>query len=604
MIVPMKKIAFLIHHKTYDQFLVELQQLGVVDVVDRGVEPDTATAAAIQKLQQIDKYIKLLTAKQKNTETKRSHLNATEIISLLNKQQSEFDSLKQKIALLDKLYKTLLPWGEFSKDEINRLEQHGYKTRFFEVSERKFKPEWEQQYYLEVIHRAEGTVYFIIMQAENAVIQIEADEIKAPEFSASQVLLEKNKLAAQLADITKFYAEESASLIPVLASEKLQLENKISFEKVISNTNKEAADRLMIIEGWVPNPKVKEVESFMNNQEIFYLLGEPTQNEKAPVLLHNNSFSRLFEPIGKLYSLPNYNELDLTPFFAPFFMLFFGFCLGDTGYGLLFLIGASLYKPRASAVFKPFLTLIQWLGGATIIFGIISGTFFGLNLIEMIDAGQLGWMHGMRSYMLDSKKMFYFALILGAIQIVYGMVIKTMNLWKQYTFKHALSTIGWIILIVGSLALYAANNESNAGVLKIAQYVVFAVSGILILFMNNPGKNLLVNFGGGLWDVYSIATGVLGDLLSYIRLFALGVSSAILGYVFNDLALQMSGSTPVVSQIVFILILLIGHGLNIFMAALGAFVHPMRLTFVEFYKNAGFAGGGKAYNPFMRKSEA
>jgi V/A-type H+-transporting ATPase subunit I len=121
--------------------------------------------------------------------------------------------------------------------------------------------------------------------------------------------------------------------------------------------------------------------------------------------------------------------------------------------------------------------------------------------------------------------------------------------------------------------------------------------------MNNPGKNIFVNFGGGLWEVYSIVTGVMGDLLSYIRLFALGVSSAILGYVFNDLALQMSGSTPVVSQLVFVLILLIGHGLNIFMATLGAFVHPMRLTFVEFYKNAGFAGGGKAYNPFAQKTQ-
>lgn len=604
MIVPMKKIAFLIHHKNYDAFLVDLQQLGVVDVADRGAEPDAATAEAIQKLQQIDRYIKFLTAKQKKADSTECQLNASEILTLLNKQQGEFDALRQKIALLEKLYKTLLPWGEFSKDEINRLEQNGYKIRFFEASEKKFKAEWEQQYYLEVIHRAEGTVYFIVVQPDNTLLELEADELKAPEFSASEVLREKNALVDQLKSVESFYANEAAAMIPVLTSEKIQLENKISFDRVISNTSKEASDRLMIIEGWVPEPKVSEVESFMSQQEIFFLIDEPAENEKVPVLLRNNSFSRLFEPIGKLYSLPNYKELDLTPFFAPFFMLFFGFCLGDTGYGLLFLIGASLYKPRASEVFKPFLTLIQWLGGATIIFGIVSGTFFGLNLIEMIDAGQLGWMHGMREYMLDSKKMFYFALILGAIQIVYGMVIKTMNLWKQYSFKHALSTIGWIVLIIGSLVLYALKNESNIGLITMAQYAVFAVSGVLILFMNNPGKNLLVNFGGGLWDVYSIATGVLGDLLSYIRLFALGVSSAILGYVFNDLALQMSGSTPVLSQIVFILILLIGHGLNIFMAALGAFVHPMRLTFVEFYKNAGFAGGGKAYNPFMRKSEA
>jgi V/A-type H+/Na+-transporting ATPase subunit I len=110
----------------------------------------------------------------------------------------------------------------------------------------------------------------------------------------------------------------------------------------------------------------------------------------------------------------------------------------------------------------------------------------------------------------------------------------------------------------------------------------------------------LTNFGLGLWNTYNMATGLLGDLLSYIRLFALGISSAILGFVFNSLAVSMSGSIPVVSAIVMVIILVFGHSINLFMSGLGAFVHPMRLTFVEFYKNAGFTGGGKKYNPFRK----
>ena len=97
-------------------------------------------------------------------------------------------------------------------------------------------------------------------------------------------------------------------------------------------------------------------------------------------------------------------------------------------------------------------------------------------------------------------------------------------------------------------------------------------------------------------------TGILGDLLSYIRLFALGIASAILGFVFNSLAVSMSGDIPVVSVLIMIIILAIGHAINIFMSGLGAFVHPMRLTFVEFYKNAGFTGGGRKYQPFRRMS--
>jgi V/A-type H+/Na+-transporting ATPase subunit I len=109
-----------------------------------------------------------------------------------------------------------------------------------------------------------------------------------------------------------------------------------------------------------------------------------------------------------------------------------------------------------------------------------------------------------------------------------------------------------------------------------------------------------MNVGVGLWNTYNMVTGILGDLLSYIRLFALGISSAIMGFVFNSLAVEMSGSIPVLNILIMVVILVIGHGINIFMSGLGAFVHPMRLTFVEFYKNAGFAGGGKQYNPFRK----
>lgn len=134
-------------------------------------------------------------------------------------------------------------------------------------------------------------------------------------------------------------------------------------------------------------------------------------------------------------------------------------------------------------------------------------------------------------------------------------------------------------------------------------YVVAGVAGSFIFLFNNLKRNIFINIGAGLWDTYNTATGLLGDTLSYIRLFALGISSAVLGLVFNDLAVNMSGDIPVVKQLVMLIILLFGHSVNLFMAGLGSFVHPMRLTFVEFYKNAGFEGGGKKYQPFRRRTE-
>jgi V/A-type H+/Na+-transporting ATPase subunit I len=198
--------------------------------------------------------------------------------------------------------------------------------------------------------------------------------------------------------------------------------------------------------------------------------------------------------------------------------------------------------------------------------------------------------------------LFYLSIILGAIQIMFGMILKAVNETIQFGWKYAVGTYGWITLIIGSLLVYLVSVVTGVTMdqLRPVLYTVIAIASVMILLLNNLNRNILANFGLGLWNTYNMATGLLGDLLSYIRLFALGISSAILGFVFNSLALSMSGSVPVVSVIVMIIILLFGHGINLFMSGLGAFVHPMRLTFVEFYKNAGFSGGGKRYNPFRK----
>lgn len=601
MIVPMKKYTFLIHHKEYRKFLQDLQDLGMVDVMDKGIEPDEETNCEIQRISQFNRVIKILESHLQEETAEKTDMMPGTILKNVLQMDAETETIHQKISALDKAYRALSPWGDFSVELIRKLEEMGFLLRFYSVSKKKFRAEWRHQYPLEVISHSEGKTHFVIVHRKGETIDIDAEEVKAPERSASEVLEEKKKLEARIEEIETFYRENAAAFLPVIEKAKIDTENRISFDNALRSADKQAEDKLMVLEGWVPEPKHKQVERFLDEQEVFYLSNAPEKGDKVPIMLRNSKYSSLFEPISKLYSLPKYSEMDLTPFFAPFFMLFFGFCLGDAGYGLLFLIVGTLIKPRMKKDMKRIISLMQWLGASTIIFGAISGTFFGINLIEVAEEGRVDWLVSLRDLMLDSEKMFYFALLLGGLQIIYGMCIKAANIIRQRGFKYALSTFGWILLIVGSIVLYAIQNKNNTGMITILFYALLGVSGILILFLNNPDKNVFINFGGGLWDVYSIATGVMGDLLSYIRLFALGVSSAILGYVFNDLAMQMSGDIPVLSQLIFLVILLIGHGLNIFMASLGAFVHPMRLTFVEFYKNAGFEGGGKSYNPFRRK---
>ena len=222
-----------------------------------------------------------------------------------------------------------------------------------------------------------------------------------------------------------------------------------------------------------------------------------------------------------------------------------------------------------------------------------------MNLfIKNAEAG-LPFIRGFRHLMQEPLNMFYLALIIGALQIIFGIFVKVLNTIQRNGLKYAASPIGWLILIF-TLLINALGLFDRIG-LKYLFYGLLAISGILILILNKPGEGFISRFGGGLWDSYGMVTGLFGDLLSYIRLFALGISSAILGFVFNDISLQLLG-IPWIGWLLFMIILIAGHSINLFLAVLGGFIHPMRLTFVEFYKNAGFEGGGKEYKPFFTKN--
>ena len=359
-----------------------------------------------------------------------------------------------------------------------------------------------------------------------------------------------------------------------------------------------AGEKLMLLEGWVPARNKIEIEAFLDSSHVYYELSDPTPEDNVPIELNNKGFFSWFEPICKLYMLPKYNELDLTPFFAPFFMVFFGLCLGDSGYGLFLFAGATAYRLMAkklTASTKSIISLIRVLAASTFFCGLLTGTFFGANIYD------LDWPIVQRlkhAVFMDNNDMFQLSLILGVIQIMFGMVLKAVNQTIQFGFKYAVATIGWIILLL-SMGVSALLPEilPMGGTVHL---VILGIAGVMIFLFNTPGKNVFLNIGLGLWDSYNMVTGLLGDVLSYVRLFALGLSGGILAGVFNSLATGMSPDNAVLGPIVMVLIFVIGHAINIFMNVLGAMVHPMRLTFVEFFKNSGYEGGGKEYKPFKK----
>ena len=595
----MKKLTFLVYYKEYEQFLERLRELGVVHIFTKsqGVAENQELqnrirlagryAAAIKFLQGLN-----VVADKHEGEAKTGEKALELLTELQNKQQQ----LAHKRQALEKEIASLEPWGDFEAENIERLRKAGYVVNFYICSEKQFNDEWISDYNATVINKIGSKVYFVTITSDKETPELEVEYAKLPEKSLSGLKAAVESMISDINNIESNINGLAKKSISDLEVAQKKIYSEIEFSKVVLTGDSLADNKLVLLEGWVPEVKSEDVKSFMDNQGAYYEISAPTPEDNVPILFKNDKFSRLFEPIIRLYMLPKYNELDLTPFFAPFFMLFFGLCLGDTGYGAFMVLAVTVYRLMAkniSSGMKPILTLVQILGASTMVCGLLTGTCFGFNLYDI----QLPFLQKMKETIaLDNQQMFNLSLILGGIQIIFGMMLKAVNQTIQLGFKYAVGTIGWIFVILSSAIAFAGAMEMGGTV-----HMVFVVVGLLMAYLyNSPGKNVFVNIGLGLWDSYNMATGLLGDILSYVRLFALGLSGGILASVFNSLASGMSPDNVIAGPIVMVLIFVIGHSINIFMNVLGAMVHPMRLTFVEFFKNSGYEGGGKEYSPFKK----
>lgn len=628
MIQPMQHLSLLVFYKDYSSFVEELRGRGVLHIYEdkKKSAENVELGKKLVLLRQVNEISRLFVKRSRENaclpegqalqweqassardrllfycrlfqmdNILKEEVTDGEVISFLENRFKEVEQIKQRLAALEKEAAVYAPWGKLPREQMAALEKAGWELRFYSVASRKYLPEWETQFNSFVIHVDKGVTYFVTVMPQQVGQGPEADVVHFPAMDLEEIERQEIEMQARQALLEKALTEAAALSVGYLAGIRTEILESTDMLKVRDASRQLLEEKVVALEGWVPEANKADMDAWLAGKDVVYQWKEPSPEDRPPILLKNNSFARLFEFIGELYSLPDYREIDLTPFFAPFFVLFFGFCLGDAGYGLLILLAVTLYKLKAKPSFRPVLSLAQWLGFSTVVMGMVGGTFFGISLLD----AKVAWLERFKAYMLDSQQLFNLALVIGVLQIVFGMCLKVANLWKQFGLPAALSTIGWLVAILGGGACYWLSSQGYE--VTVPAYAILIVAGLLVFVFNNLHRNVLVNVGAGIWDTYNMVTGLLGDTLSYIRLFALGISSAVLGLVFNDLALNMSGDIPVLKQILMLVILVFGHGVNLFMACLGSFVHPMRLTFVEFYKNAGFEGGGKKYRPFSKR---
>ena len=576
MIEKMTRYSFVVLSADADGFLQELQKTGIVDI-KRSAKPVDARSGEL---------LALIGARKEEMECIAKCSDAAIL------------DLQAKKAALEKEAASIEPWGEYDADALRAL---GLSLNFYAVPSRKYQEDWEERWAVQKVSETDGTSYFVII-GDNSGFPLKP--LPAPARTPSGIAAEIAAVQAEIAGHTAELENRKGEL-PALQRQVDDLTAQLG-RYLASVTGESAAESILtVFEGFAPTSDDEALQAELDKMDVVYLTSAATTEDKPPIKLRNNWFTRQFEVLTGMYGMPVYNEFDPTVFLSIFFLLFFAMCMGDAGYGLL-LIAIGLFLKGKSGGLAKLWSLIVTLGAGTVVVGLVMGGFFGMDLSTK--AWVPGWL---KSIMITGDitiggstyaKQMVLALLIGVLHLCLAMIMKAVWAVKRDGFKNSLGTLGWTLLIVGgivclSIGLPGIISESAMKWLLIG---IAGVSALGIYLFNKWGRNPLMNIGAGLWDTYSMASGLMGDVLSYIRLYALGLSGGMLGSTFNQIAEMVKGPSPTWQWLPFILIIIIGHALNLAMSCLGAFVHPLRLNFVEFFKNSDYQGRGRQYNPLKQ----
>ena len=614
MIGKMTKYTFLVYHKEYDSFLEKLREQGVLHVKQResGEAVDNSQLQSLlSRKTQLDELKKdmLNTLGRTEAQNTSTATDIEEVMAVFAQYGAKRNAMTLEQNNIQAEYDLLLPWGKIDWERIKQIDEAGYNVAFY--SSTNIPLEDQKAFNLIEVGESGSRLLFMAFNPKDTTVELMAEKIVLPHKDIDQLF---NDIEAQKAKIHALDEEKKNYAVAHLQDVNnalSQLQDSINLEHVKLNTGAEAEQHVCLLEGFCPSDKAEALNNMLETQGIWYSHHEATREDKAPVKLINNKLVSLFEALTRMYGMPSATDVDPTAILSIFFTLFFATCVADAGYGIILTLlsladikmGGKIGKVLFGVNFK----LVLVLGIACIPIGLLLGTAFGIPLYEQ------SWVpEGLKSCMLvgtfpgtNYDIQMVASLLVGIVHISLAMTVNAINVTMQRGFKECLGTWGWWLAVVGTATVGAL---TYGGVIPSDQmmpiiYAVLGVSAVGIYLLNNIHRNPVINIFAGLYDTYNMASGLMGDILSYIRLYALGLAGGMLGKTFNDLAYMLVGndlSSAGVLIIGFVLIILIGHILNIAMSCLSAFVHPLRLSFVEYFKNAGYEGKGIEYKPFEK----
>lgn len=612
MIVKMKKVSVIVLTSGKEQSLEELRKIGTVHLNSFGVKSEnlevllqekTKTERAIMVLPKADPE-KRISKAASDDQAQYARDTVIRIQAIQEEQRALSDETDRLSRECDRIRK----WGDFEPDDIRELRKKGFDLRLYEIAKDKAKQLPESGSFIVVKKHKTGTLVAAFHEKENKTDTdpfAELPEFLLPERSLSQFQASVEENAAKQINLV----EELAALIPALPAMKAELaklNEAIEFEQARLSMGSDAG--LSYVTGFIPGELVDDLKGKCADNGWAVLVQEPSEEDQVPTLVRNPKPVRIISPVFKLLgTVPGYREFDISILFLLFFCLFFAVIIGDAGYGLVLLGTAAFFsfrnKRKGKAIGKE-LILFLVLSTCAVIWGALSGTWFGSQAIAEAPFFRSMVISSISSFDPRSSLMIkYYCFIVGTVHIVIAHLWNFIAGLKKKPFIRAFADLGWISLILG-LYYLVLNLVLDANAYPLPAYTLWLIAAGLagiIIFSKQEGKFFkgLLDGISGLLTTFLDSIGAFADIISYIRLFAVGLATFEIAKSFNGMAASMGSS--VVGIIGAVLILVLGHSLNLAMGALSVIVHGIRLNMLEFSGHLGMEWTGIPYSPFKKE---
>jgi len=616
----MKQVSMVVQTKDKELTLDTLAELGLVHLEDFQYSSSEVDDALGRKNRAEAAYNFLTSLKSKDVLTPPA-LEPSEAVEEVLKLKDDLQAAMEQEASLEKQIAGLESWGDFDPADFTFLSNKGYYLKIYTIP--GGKPDNIDDLGGHVVILREDKKELVFAHLTREPVKLEGyEELNLPPQSLSAMKAEKNKLETKIAELSG-KAEHYYGLGPVLQAHLADLDSNLQYWIAKANTVDEG--NLTVLVGHLPADETEAVQNWARQHSVALAITEPEKLESVPTLIRNPRWLQIVEPVFKFMgTVPGYKELDISLVFLCFFTVFFAMIIGDAAYGSIFFLaglGMVIYYGRFKKEKPPLaVVLFTILGLATVIWGSMNGSWFGSpelikgTVLEKLIIRQLtegfSFYTPAGDFYKDLSGQDVIMLLCFTIAIFHLTIAQVWNFLLALAQRslQALGQVGWMLinfglfyLVLDMVARFNLDQALGAGgrVASLSVNIIIAGIALIILFgSQRPRGHFFKGLLGGLADLPSTILGSIsafGDIISYVRLFAMGLAGAEIAKAFNNMAGDLlSGNTFIFG----VLILLIGHAFNFVLCSLGVLVHGIRLKMLEFSGRLGIQWSGQEYNPF------